>query len=312
MKRCSIALLLAGGALIAVPSTAAADENTPCTASRAKPRIVLAEKGSPTTLYATHELRLSLAQAPGGEAGVRSVEAPGARVDREGGEGTAAALLWVDRPGPVTVTVRAVDKDPALDPAKKGVDTDCTHILSQTFTITPATVTKAGKLKRPFLVDRRRRLWYRRVSYSFAVAPKGAGADRSPLTVRARATRRAVYPSARTPAITQTFGLRGFDATEPPFKRGCQALICPAKQGSYSKGLTVYAFGRPGGLRVLVDVPTSYPSKVLGRRVIPTPWGLDVEIFQSGRRVARLRAAGRCTQGGQAARCTFKKASTKP
>ena len=27
--------------------------------------------------------------------------------------------------------------------------------------------------------------------------------------------------------------------------------------------------------------------------------------------VARLRAAGRCTAGGQAARCTFKKVSTK-
>ena len=58
-------------------------------------------------------------------------------------------------------------------------------------------------------------------------------------------------------------------------------------------------------------VPTSYPRGGRGR-IIPTPWGVDVEVLQSGRRVARLRAAGRCTQGGQAAKCTFKKVSTKP
>jgi len=62
-------------------------------------------------------------------------------------------------------------------------------------------------------------------------------------------------------------------------------------------------------LKVIVLVPASYSR---GNRIIPTPWGVDVVVLQSGRRVARLRAAGRCTQGGQAARCTFKMASTKP
>jgi len=306
-------LLIAAGALAIAPSTVAADVNTPCTASRAKPQIVLVDRNRATTPTATHELGLKLTQAGASGVEVRSIHAPGARVDTEGAAGEANALLWVDKPGPLTVTVSAADEDPALDPARRGIDTACTHTVSQTFAIAPATVTRAGKLKRPFLVDRARRLWHRRVYYSFSVAPKGPGADRSPLTVRARATRKSKYPSARTRAVTQAYGLRDFDVKEPLPSRSCgeETLICPPMAGSFAKGLTVYGFRDGGGVKIMVMVPTSYPSRVLGRRHIPTPWGVDVEIFQSGRRVARLRAAGRCTEGGQAARCTFKRVSTK-
>lgn len=312
MCRLSIALPLVLGALVSGPAVAAAGENTPCTASRAKPQITLVDRGGATTPTATHELGLKLTQAGAVGVEVRSIEAPGARVDTERAEGIAA-LLWVDRPGPLTVTVRAADRDPALDPAKKGADTECTHTVSQTFTISAATVTRAGKLKRPFLVDRARKLWYRRVYYSFSVAPKGPGADRSPLTVRARTTRRAKYPGAKTPAVTRVYGLREFDYKEAPFKRGCGqgTLICPPKKRSFPKALAVRVDEGGGALKLTVDVPTAYPGK-LGRRAIPTPWGVDIQVFQSGRRVARLRAAGRCTEGGQAARCTFKKVSTKP
>ncbi len=306
-----IALLLSIGVL-ATPSAAAADENTPCTSSRAKPQISLVDRGAGSAVYATQELGVKLTQA--GEEGVaaRSIAAPGARVDTEGAGGGLAALLWIDRPGPLTVTVRAADRDPALDPASTGADNECTHTVSQTFSISAATVTKAGKLKRPFLVDRRRRLWYRRVYYSFSVRPEGAAADRSPLTVRVRTIRRARYPSARTRAVSQAYGLRSFDVEEPPFKRGCQSLVCPpkARNGS-AKALEVRVDDVRGGLKISVVVPTAYPGKS-GRRLIPTPWGVDVEVFQSGRRVARLRAAGRCTEGGQAARCTFKRVSAKP
>jgi len=311
MARFSIALLLSIGVL-AVPSGAAADENTPCTGSRPKPQMTLVDRGAGSAVYATQELGVKLTQAGEEGVGIRSIAAPGARVDTEEAGGGFAALLWIDRPGPLTVTVRAADRDPALDPANKGADTECTHTLSQTFDISAATVTKASKLRRPFLVDRRRRLWYRRVVYSFSVRPEGAGADRSPLTVRARTIRRARYPSPRTRAVSQVYGLRAFDIKEPPFKRGCQSLVCPpkARNGS-AKALEVRVDEGRGGLKISVVVPTAYPSKS-GRRLIPTPWGADIEVFQSGRRVARLRVAGRCTEGGQAARCTFKRASTKP
>ena len=52
------------------------------------------------------------------------------------------------------------------------------------------------------------------------------------------------------------------------------------------------------------------PEEVLDGRLIPTPFGVDVEVFQSGLRIARLRAAGRCDSYGQAARCRFEKART--
>ena len=305
MVRSSIALLSIVGMWAGFPASAPADENTPCTAARPAPQLALTEKGGGTTLYATHELRATLTQ-DGEVGGARSITAPGARVDTESEGGGS---LWADKPGPLTVTARALDRDPALGSGASG---ECTHVVSRTFTIAPAAITRPGKLKRPFLVDRRRRLWYRNVIYAFTVAPKGPGADRSPLTVRARTTRRARYPSARVRAVTQVFGLRDFDAVEPPFKRGCQSLICPPKARNGSpKAMEVSVFDRPGGIRVQADAPTAYPSKN-GRRLIPTPWGVDVEVFQSGRRVARLRAAGRCTEGGQAARCTFRRVSTKP
>jgi len=308
MARCSTALLLTVGAMAGLPAAAAADENTPCTAARPQPQIALAERGGGTTLYATHELKLTVSQAGEDGVAVRSVAAPGARTDAQDADETPSAL-WVDRPGPVTVTVRTADRDPAVGSGSAG---ECTHTVSRTFTITPAAITRAGKLKRPFLVDRRRRLWYRRVSYTFAVKPSGPAADLSPLTVRARTTRRARYPSARARAFSQTFGLRAFDTTEPPFRRGCNDLICPprARNGS-AKAVGVLADERSGRLRIQAIVPTAYPSRS-GRRVIPTPWGVDIQVFQSGGRVARLRAAGRCTDGGQAARCTFKRVSTKP
>jgi len=99
---------------------------------------------------------------------------------------------------------------------------------------------------------------------------------------------------------------------EQRYRNGCfEMLICAPEtaRGSFAKGIGVLVDQRGGALKVFVFVPTSYPR---GNRIVPTPWGVDVEVLQSGRRVARLRAAGRCTAGGQAAKCTFRKASTKP
>ncbi len=72
-------LLLTLGAVAGAPPAAAADENTPCPASRPTPQLSLVDKGAGTTLYATQELRLTVSQ-PGEEfAPARSVVAPGAR-----------------------------------------------------------------------------------------------------------------------------------------------------------------------------------------------------------------------------------------
>jgi hypothetical protein len=294
-------------------SVAAADENTPCTSGRAPPTISLVDPGAGGVLYATQELRVRLSQD--GEAGVdaRTIAAPGARVETEGAElyESTAALLTADQPGPLTVTVRAADRDPALDPGDTGADTECTHTVSATFDILPATATKIGKLRRPRLVDRARNLWYRRVVYSFTVTPSGPGANRSPLTVRARVARRAKFPGVRSRAVSWTYGMREYDYAE---KHGCNLICAPLGPRGFSKGtgVDVEELGSRG-LKVSVHVPTGYFSRnALDGRLIPTPFGVDVEVSQSGLRIARLRAAGRCDSYGQAARCQFKKARTSP
>jgi hypothetical protein len=275
--------------------------------------ISLVDPGAGPALYATQELRVKLSQA--GEPGVeaRSVTAPGARVDIEGAEGSggASALLTIDQPGPLTVTVQAADSDPALDPGDTGADTECTHTVSATFDILAPTATEVGKLRRPRLVDRARNLWYRRVVYSFTVTPSGPGANRSPLTVRTRVVRRATFPGARSRAVSWAYGMREFDYVE---KRGCNLICAPEGPRGFSKGIGVRVeeLGTRG-LKLSVDVPTGYFSRNgLDNRLIPTPFGVDVEVFQSGVRIARLRAAGRCDSYGQAANCRFKKARTSP
>jgi hypothetical protein len=267
------------------------------------------DPGADGVLHATQELRVKLSQA--GEPGVeaRSITAPGARVDVEGAElyGGTAALLTIDQPGPLTVTVQAADRDPALDPGDTGADTDCTHTVSATFDILAPTPTAVGKLRRPRLVDRARNLWYRRVVYSFTVTPSGAGADRSPLTVRARVAKRAKFPGARSRAVSWAYGMREHDYVE---RHGCNLICAPLGPRGFSKGTGIRVEERGSrGLKISVDVPTGYFSRnALDSRLIPTPFGVDVEVFQSGVRIARLRAAGRCDSYGQAARCHFKRA----
>ncbi len=46
-------------------------------------------------------------------------------------------------------------------------------------------------------------------------------------------------------------------------------------------------------------------------RFKPTPWGVDVQVLQSGRRIARLRAAARFDSYGQSSTCKFKTVRTK-
>src|SRR5688500_4989340 len=70
-------------------------------------------------------------------------------------------------------------------------------MLNRLLQVLAATATKVGKRRRPRLVDRARNLWYRRVVYSFTVTPSGPGANRSPLTVRARVAGRARFPGGR-------------------------------------------------------------------------------------------------------------------
>lgn len=291
---------------VTAPAGARAAEGDPCPANQPRPTISVLDPAGAGSLYATHILRLRFGQSGNDSTELRSFAAPGARIL---GDDNSPELVS-DSPGQLTLTAVFLIQHDSTSFQDNGYT--CSMTVMQNVELKAPNRAVFGRLTRPRLVDRKRHLWYRRVTYSFTVKSAKSAADRSPFTVRARATRRAKYPGARVRALSRVFGQREFDTVEQRYRNGCfQALICAPEtaRGSFAKGLGVLVDQVNGRLKVLVTVPTSYPR---GNRIIPTPWGVDIEVFQRGRRVARLRAAGRCTAGGQAAKCTFKKVSTKP
>lgn len=93
-------------------------------------------------------------------------------------------------------------------------------------------------------------------------------------------------------------------------------VVCaPETSRGFAKGVGVRV-DRLGsdnlrGLKINVITPTGVSYSV-GRdeRFKPTPFGVDVEVLQAGRSVARLGVAARC-DGGQASRCRFKTISMR-
>ncbi len=130
-------------------------------------------------------------------------------------------------------------------------------------------------------------------------------------------TRRLRLPGKRAKAATQIVAQRFSDVPETPDERRC--LICPRRTSrGFAKGPEVRTFEigsfrlHSNGLRVRLISPYDYPV-LRGRREVirKAPFGADVELLQSGRRIARLRIVARCFTGGQSSRCRFRKISTK-
>jgi hypothetical protein len=57
---------------------------------------------------------------------------------------------------------------------------------------------------------------------------------------------------------------------------------------------------------VLVVSPSGYPA-VHSHRFFQTPYGVDLQVLQGGRPLARLKLVARCSGGGQSSKCRFKK-----
>jgi hypothetical protein len=170
-----------------------------------------------------------------------------------------------------------------------------------------------GQFKRPRYIVPARRLYSPDPNFSFTVRLAKVGADQSPLTVRARASRRLRVPGAGSKAVSHLYPLREFELSDTE-SRGCELICSKTTSRGFARGVSV-SVRRIAlkGLKVLVEPPTGYPYVVgHGERFRHTPFGVDVDVLQSGRRLARLRVAGRCDSGGQSSRCRFAKVSTKP
>jgi hypothetical protein len=212
-----------------------------------------------------------------------------------------------DSPGTLTVNVTLTNED-ASPP--------CTVSATVPFEVKQATSPIVSRLRRP-PPFRGHRGWLWDSRYWFWVKPGPTGSV-SPITVEARALRRARVPGASVPAKRIIFPMRVSDGEGPDQEPhgGCSyvALICPRAIRTWPNGaeVDVIAKGTRAGViglvKVLVDLPRGVPT--LHYTVAKTPIGLDVKVLQDGAAIARLRMAGRCEMRGQFSQCRLKKLST--
>jgi len=209
-----------------------------------------------------------------------------------------------DAPGTLTATATLTNDD-----------ANCTVSGAANFEVQQATAPVVSRLRRP-RPFKGHHGWTWDSKFWFWVKP-GATGDVRPLTVEARAIRRARVPRSGVPAKTVTFPMRPSDGAIPDQDPhgNCTAyqLICTPRIRTWPTGAQVDV--RPMGGRsvpALVKVTITLPSGVptLHYSLKKTPVGLDVKVLQGGAAIARVRLAGRCDPRGQFFRCRFKKLST--
>jgi hypothetical protein len=287
-----------------VPGAAGQAPDPPCPAGTPAPTFTVNGKVAP--VHTTHELTVRV-KAPGdGDALVDRLDVSGARpLPEDFQPGGGALRVIADSPGTLTAS--------ALISTNQGPDGNpCALTGSASFEVRPAELPTVTKLRRPrpYLADPPL-LWD--TDFRFRVQ-SGATADRTPLTVEARAILRAKLPGPRVGAGTRAFTLRASDPVANPDRRplgtcGVYALVCPPKVRTWPRGaeVSVYPEGRTG-IRIEVTAPRGYP---LGRGIGRTPFGVDIRVLQSAGVVARLRIAGVCIPFGQFSDCRLRTLSTK-
>jgi hypothetical protein len=318
------ASLLCGLALLAALSGGAgADETTPCPADQPRPALSIRDHAGRDSLYATHLLQAGVEPPSTGSAVARSFTAPGARIFTEDGE--TRPTLVSDTPGPLTLTAVVVIRDRGRLPASD--DYSCTTTVTTTVGLQSPQPSVFGDFERPRRLGvPGRKLYPREPNFSFTVKVAKLGADMSPFTVRARGAGRLELPRPGAKAASYDYPLRDFELAgwneSVGYQFGgrvrrCELICSPVNRWGFSKRVAVWADrldGRRGGVEVTVVPPTGLPDLVGGKyRRTPTPFGVDVEVLQSARRVARLRIAARCDLGGkgQATTCRFKTIDTR-
>ena len=285
-------------ALAAAAPVAGQSQPPPCSSAVQRPSITVVEPGS-SVPYATHDLTLTLGGNP--DVQLRSVSAPNAHVDLET-EGKP--LIVTDTAGafPVTAIFSAFEHD----------GSECTTRASTTAQLAAPARSKVSKLKRPRYVVPRRRLYKPNPTFSFTVKPDKAVPDRSPFTVRARVSHRLKLPGKGAKLRTKAYPQREFEIKQTSAKLCREELLCPRRTAlGWRKEVEIDV--RPHsdepaakGVKVLVISPSGYPA-VHSHRFFQTPYGVDLQVLQGGRRLARLKLVARCSGGGQSSKCRFKK-----
>jgi hypothetical protein len=289
--------------LLAAPASAAAYDPPPCPSDQPRPTLSVTDPKGAGSLYATHILRANL---QGGEA--RSFTAPGARIFTQDDE--SRPTLVTDSSGPLTVTAVVVIRDTETLPYQD--DYSCTTTVATTVDLLAPAPSVFGDFKRPRYIVPARKLYSPSPDFSFTVKLAKVGADQSRFTVRARGASRMKVPRPGAKTASHDYPLREFEVGDGEGSRGCELLCSPVTDRGFQKRIAVGVDRVSRGLKVTVTTPNGLHFWARGaERFKPTPWGVDVEVLQSGHRIARLRAAARCDSFGQSSTCRFKTVSTK-
>jgi len=291
------------GVFLAAPTTAAAYDPPPCPSDQPPATLSVTDPKGAGSLYATHILR---ANVQGGE--VRSFAVPGARIFTED-DGNRLTLVR-DSAGPLTMTAAVVIRDTETLPYQD--DYSCSTTATTTVDLLAPASSVFGDFRRPRYIVPARKLYSPSPDFSFTVKLAKVGADQSPFTVRARGASRMQVPGRGTRAASHDYPLREFEVGDGEESRGCELLCSPVTDRGFQKRVEVAVDRVSRGLKVRVTTPTGLHFWARGdERFKPTPWGVDVEVVQSGRLIARLRAAARCDSFGQSSTCRFRTVSTK-
>jgi hypothetical protein len=298
--------LVAVLALVLLPAAGAQAAECP----PGSPTLVTTVNGKTSgPVYTTRDLLVRVRLSGGALYTVNSFAVSGLRQLQhpDGDEAPPNEFFGVaDSPGTLTVTATLTNED--MDPT-------CTVSGTASFEIRQATAPIVSRFRKP-PVWKGHPPWLWDSKYWFWVKPGSTGVA-TPITVEARAIKRARVPGPGVPAERITFPMRPSDGLrpEPESRRGCSewTLICPRRIRTWAESAEVDVLplgGRevPAAVKVLVRLPSGVPT--LRNTLRKTPVGLDIKVLQDGAAIARLRIAGRCDPRGQFFLCRYKTLST--
>jgi hypothetical protein len=270
------------------------------------PTLVFTVNRKTEPVYTTHELFVRVKLSGNAYFTVDSFEVTGMRrLPNPDVEPPPNEIFGIaDSPGTLTAMATLTNDD-----------ANCTVTGSATFEVRQAASPIVSNLRRPPRFKGHPG-WVWDSRFWFWVKPGPTGVV-TPITVEARAIRRARLPTPRVPAKRITFPMRPTDGPVPdqePFG-GCAqyTLICTPTVRTWPKGAEVAVLPKGGNevpalIKVIVTLPRGIPT--LHYTLAKTPIGVDVKLLQEGAPIARLRMAGRCDPKGQFSRCRFKKLTT--
>ena len=288
LARWSLPLALVAVAVLPAASAQAAE------CPPGSPTLVVMVNGNTSgPVYTTRDLLVRVRLSGGAFYTVNSFDVTGLRrvPHPDGDESPINEFFGIaDAPGTLAVTATLTNED---------AEPSCTVSGTVNFEIRQATAPIVSNLRKP-PPFKGHRGWLWDSKYWFWVKPGPTG-NVSPITVEARAIRRARIPGPGVPAKRITFPMRVSDGAppeqEPHGGCGSTALICPRKIRTWPNGRRGRRVGegRPDGAR-----PREGARHASARRPDPplqlakTPVGVDVKVLQDGAPIARLRMAGRC------------------